>query len=417
MRILLINHYAGSVRHGMEYRPYYLAREWTRMGHTVRILAASRSHVRSVQPDVASTPVRELIDRIEYVWYPTPPYRGNGVRRVLNMLAFISQLWRRSRAISAEFRPNIVIASSTYPMDIWPARSIASQAGARLVFEVHDLWPLSPIELGGMSKWHPFIQVLGWSEAHAYRHADTVVSMLPNAAAYMRSRGMRPNAFHYIPNGVDPAEWRTSGSLTPDVARALDAVKKRGHVLVLYAGAHGLANSLDVLLDASGRLRGKAEIVLVGDGPERQRLARRVKAEERDNVTMVGPVPKQHIPALLQQADIAYLGLQSQPLFRFGISPNKLMDYMMSARPVVMAIAAGNDPVSEAKCGITVRPDDPDAIANAILELAGRTAEERAQLGENGRLYVLEHHAYQVLARQFLEACVSEDASTDEKRH
>jgi glycosyltransferase involved in cell wall biosynthesis len=241
--------------------------------------------------------------------------------------------------------------------------------------------------------------------------------MLPKAAEYMVSRGMRRGAFRYIPNGVDPAEWQSSEPLAPEVMVAIEAVRKRGRLLVLYAGAHGLANSLDVLLDASKLLRGTAEIVLVGDGPERERLASRVKNERLANVIMLGPVPKRTIPALLQEVDVAYLGLQSQPLFRFGVSPNKLMDYMMGARPIVMAIAAGNDPVREANCGITVHPDDPESIASAIIELSHRTVRERAQLGANGRRHVMEHHAYEVLARQFLEACTPADSMPDERRH
>lgn len=389
----------------MEYRPYYLAREWVRMGHAVRILAASYSHVRSVQPQPAAEPLAESIDQIEYVWYPTPPYRGNGARRVLNMATFVSQLWRRSHAISAEFRPDVVIASSTYPMDIWPAQRIAKHARARLVFEVHDLWPLSPIELGGMSRWHPFIGVVHWSETYAYRHADVVVSMLPKAREYMQSRGMPASAFHYIPNGIDPSEWTSSVALAPELAAALEAVRQRGRLVVAYAGAHGLANALDVLLDAANLLQATAEVILVGDGPERERLTLRVKNERLENVTMLGPIPKRSMPALLQAIDVAYLGLQSQPLFRFGISPNKLMDYMMSGRPVVMAIAAGNDPVTEAHCGVTVPPDDPSAVADAIRELSRTSAEARAQLGANGRRHVLEHHSYEVLARQFLQEC------------
>lgn len=391
----------------MEYRPYYLAREWCQMGHTVRILAASRSHVRSLQPSCGARPLCEVIDQIEYVWYPTPSYEGNGLRRALNMATFVAHLRLRSSAIASEFRPDIVIASSTYPLDIWPARRIALRARARLVFEVHDLWPLSPIELGGMSRWHPFIQLMHAAETHAYRHAHVVVSMLPAAHEYMRSRGMSESAFHYIPNGVDPNEWCTREPLMPDIALALEVLRKRGHLLVAYAGAHGLANALDDLLDAAKLLRGIADIVLVGDGPERARLASRVKNEQLSNVTMLGPVARRAIPTLLQSIDVAYLGLQPQPLFRYGVSPNKLMDYMMSARPIVMAIAAGNDPVTEANCGKSVPPGDAAAIASAVIELSGRSPQERAELGENGRRYVLERHNYQALAREFLRACGS----------
>ena len=185
MKLLLINHYAGSPRHGMEFRPYYLAREWVRAGHQVLILAASQSHVRSTQP----RPGGETIDGIAYCWYDTPEYQGNGLGRVRNIWSFCRQVWGDADILAREFQPDAVIASSTYPMDIWLARRIARRANqlrsapaggrTQLVYEVHDLWPLSPIELSGMSPRHPFALLCQKAENDAYRDADRVVSMLP----------------------------------------------------------------------------------------------------------------------------------------------------------------------------------------------------------------------------------------------
>lgn len=192
MRILYINHYAGSPRHGMEYRPYYLAREWVRLGHVVQIVGSSQSHIRSRQPQLAGHHrLDETIDGIQYTWFETPQYVGNGIGRVRNMSSFVSRLYFESKRLAAEFRPDVVIASSTYPMDIWPAHRIAKLANAKLVFEIHDLWPLTPMELGGMSKWHPFIMLLQAAEDYAYRHADAVVSMLPKVRQYVESRGRK----------------------------------------------------------------------------------------------------------------------------------------------------------------------------------------------------------------------------------
>ena len=405
LNILLINHYAGSPRHGMEFRPYYLAREWTRMGHQVQIVAGSYSHIRAQQPQMPPARHRdEIIDGIGYRWYATPGYRGNGVGRVRSMLSFLWHLWRDGRRLAGDFRPDVVIASSTYPMDIWPARRIARRAGARLVYEVHDLWPLSPMELGGMSRRHPFIVWVQMAEDHAYRHADKVVSMLPRALEHMRSRGMAADKFVYVPNGVDEAEWADPAPLPPEVAQQLERLKVNRLPIVAYVGTHGLANALDALLDAAAMLQGKAQLLLVGPGPERDRLLARVRQEGLANVTMLPSVPKQAVPSLLAEVDIAYIGLLPQPLFRFGVSPNKLMDYMMAAKPVLFSVRAGNDPVAEAGCGLTVPPDDPPAIARAIDALAARTVAERQAMGQAGRAYVLKNHTYPVLARRFLDA-------------
>ena len=411
MNILLINHYAGSTRHGMEFRPFYLAREWVRAGHRVQIVAASFSHIRARQPEFEGATLDEQIEGIDYHWLRTPAYTGNGLCRVKNMLAFMAGLWRGGPRLAREFHPDVVIASSTYPMDIWPARRIARLSQARLVYEVHDLWPLSPMELGGLSRWHPFIVWVQLAEDYAYRHADKVVSMLPKAMQYMCSRGMAAQKFAYVPNGVDEEEWANPADLPPQVKRSLDVLRAKGLPLVGYAGTHGLSNALDVLLDAASQLKGQAEVVIVGTGPDREALLARVTNEELSNVTMLPAIPKQSIPRFLDDVDIAYIGWHPNPLYRFGISPNKLMDYMMAGKPVVHSVSAGNDPVAEAGCGFTVPPGDAAAVAQAILKLSAMSEAQRKLLGAAGKAFILKNQTYPRLAANFLAATAKSGAS------
>jgi glycosyltransferase involved in cell wall biosynthesis len=417
LNILLINHYAGSVRHGMEFRPFYLAREWVRLGHRVRIVASSQSHIRAQAPDMKGRArLDETIDGVDYTWFATPAYRGNGLKRILNMLSFVWRLLREGRALAQDehnrqhARPDVVIASSTYPLDIWPARRIARLAGARLLFEVHDLWPLSPMELGGYSRWHPFIMLLQAAENYACRHADAIVSILPKVRTHLEAHGMAPHKLHIVPNGADPAEWlRTDGSLPAQAEQALAAARTDADCVVGYAGTHGLANALDTLLDAAALLRGRRiAFVLAGGGPEKVRLQRRAQAMALHKVHFLDPVPKQQVPALLRRFDLAYIGWQRQPLYRFGIAPNKLIDYMMAARPVLHAVEAGNDPVADAACGLTLAPEDPHALAAAILELAGKSEDERGAMGLRGQRYALDNLTYPVLGQRFLTACAGE---------
>jgi len=450
MNILLINHYAGSVRHGMEYRPYYLAREWVRLGHRVNIVASSESHIRSQAPQLkGAARLDETIDGIDYTWLATPPYRGNGAGRVRNMLAFVLRLRRDSEMLARTLQPDVVIASSTYPLDIWPASRIARRAGARLLFELHDLWPLSPMELGGYSRWHPFIMLMQAAEDFACRQADAIVSILPRVREHLEAHGMAPHKLHLVPNGVDPAEWQdaepdsggeprrepahapnhvtnhvpddvsTTGPggvhkhaqhhlatpLPPALDAALDELRMRGKFVVAYAGTHGLANALGTLLEAAALLRDRPiAFVLVGAGPDKPALVHRAAELGLANVQFFDPVPKSMVPALLRRIDLAYIGWRRQPLYRFGISPNKLIDYMMAARPVLHAVEAGNDPVAEAGCGMTVTPEDPRAVADGILALQAIGADARAALGRRGRAYALANHSYPVLGQRFLNA-------------
>lgn len=391
----------------MEFRPYYLAREWERAGHEVHIVASATSHLRSKQPDLGGRDrLEEDIDGVRYTWFDTPAYAGNGAARVRNMASFVSRLYGESRALAAT-GPDIVIASSTYPMDIWPAHRIARLAGAKLIFEIHDLWPLTPIELGRMPKWHPFIMLLQAAEDYAYRHADAVVSMLPKVHDYVQSRGLALDKLHVVPNGIDPSEWCAAGDDAPGELQAAAArLRAQGHAVIGYTGNHGVSNALETLLGAAKLLRDeKLAFVLVGGGPEKPALQRWAQAEQLGQVVFADPVPKARIPSLLPLFDVAYIGWRRQPLYRFGIAPNKLMDYMMAARPVLHAVEAGNDPVGEAGCGLTVTPEDPQATAQGIRALAGLSADERAAMGRRGREFVVKHLTYPVLAQRFLTAC------------
>jgi glycosyltransferase involved in cell wall biosynthesis len=409
VNILYIDHNAGTPQLGMEYRPYFLAREWVRAGHRVAVVAASFSHVRARQPDSSPRGTSQRIDGIDYHWIRTPRYAGNGVGRAVNIACFFGQLWRNARRLAQAFSPDVVIASSTYPMDIWVARRIAQSPGARrakLVYEVHDLWPLSLIELAGMSPYHPFARLCQHAEDAAYRDADCVVSMLPKVHEHMVARGLDLSRLTIVPNGVSPDDWTTPGeALRDDVAQAIARLRAAGRVVIGYAGSMGLPNALDTLLDAA-RLVQDAGLgfVLVGDGHERRRLEQRIAQETIANMTLLPPIPKAQIASFLSAIEIAYIGWRRSPIYRFGIAPNKLMDYMMAGCAVLHSVEAGNDPVAESGCGLTVAPESADAVARGLRVLAAKSAAERRAMGESGRAYVLANHGYPVLARRFLDA-------------
>lgn len=267
------------------------------------------------------------------------------------------------------------------------------------------MWPLSPIELGGMHRRHPFIMLVQAAEDYAYRHADAVVSLLPKVREYMESRGMAPHKLHCIPNGFDPEEWSgTERAVCADIGEAILSEKQAGKFAIGYAGSHGRPNSLDALLDAANCLTEKKfAFFLVGDGLEKLRLRQRVIDEKLTNVWMFDPVPKKEIPFLLSRFDAVYVGGPRAPLYRFGVSPNKLLDYMMAGIPVVYAIEAGNDPVAEAGCGYSVAAEDGTAIADAIARLARLSIEERRMMGARGREHAMRHYAYPQLAKKFLQ--------------
>lgn len=398
---------------GMEYRPYYLAKEWVNSGHNVTIVAASFSHLRRVNPKMEKGVQEEFIDGIRYVWLNTPRYKGNGVSRIRNMLQFI---WRLRYYVAEQLTnevPDAVIASSTYPLDVYAAHKVQKQHNARFIFEVHDLWPLSPMELGNMSARHPYIMLMQKAENDAYRFCDAVVSLLPCAKEHMCQHGLDIQKFNYLPNGIDVTEWdKADAKLPEEHLRVLNRLKNDEQFIIGYAGSHGVSNALDVLVDAArGTLNEEIAYVFVGSGPGKEIMIQQAEEMALNNVYFLPSVEKSAIPMLLNMFDVCYIGGQKSPLYRFGVSPNKLMDYMMAAKPIIYAVETGNDPIKEAGCGITVLPEDPEAIAQAINQLANMTQDARDSMGQRGRAYVIKNHDYRVIARQFLKILGSEYGS------
>ncbi len=404
MNIFLINHYAGSPEMGMEYRPYYLAKEWIKLGHSVTILAASFSHLRTKNPDFDEKIKIEQRDGIEFIWIKTPSYSGNGIGRIRNMFSFIKQTLYKASYFVKEFNPDVVIASSTYPSDNYVARKIAKLSGAKYIYEVHDLWPLSPMELGNMSKYHPFIMTMQHAESFAYRKADAVISLLPETKEHMVSIGLNPKKWYHIPNGIVVNEWHNINNPVPAVhQKVFDKLRNEHKIIIGYAGGHAISNSLNTLIETARLLKNENDLafVLVGDGNEKRNLMN--QAKDLKNVIFLDPVPKKSIPELLEHMDILFIGWNKSSLYRFGISPNKIFDYMMASKPIIHAVNAPNTFVHDANCGIAVEAENPHEIVDAILKLKNLPKSKLEQMGQNGCKFVTKYHDYRILAQQFIE--------------
>ena len=401
MNILYINHYAGSPEMGMEFRPYYLAREWVKMGHHVTIIAGDYSHLRRKNPIIEKDYKNEIIDGIEYVWLKTGEYSGNGVKRALTMERFVRKLMVNAKMIAKRWNPNVVIASSTYPLDTYAAQKIARLSNAKYIHEVHDMWPSTLYEVGGMSQKHPFVVLMQIAENSAYKHCDKCVSLLPYAKDYMVDHGLASDKFVNIQNGIVEEEWKESQAI-PEEHRTFFEQHSEQFV-VGYFGGHALSNALDRGLDVAKNFLGKNVIfVFVGDGVEKARLIQRAKDETINNAYFLPSVPKKAIPNLVSCFDCSFMTGMISPLYRFGLCLNKMYDSMMAAVPIVCAFDAPDTLVKTYNCGYQCGASEEETVA-AIKKMIALPSEERKRLGQNGRRAVLEHFTYEKLAKQFEE--------------
>lgn len=399
-RLWIFNHHAGAPDSGTGTRHFDLASHLGADRFDVTIFAAGFNHFTGREERLRGWQLKrtEIIDGVRFVWVRTIPYRENDGRRVASM---VSYLFVTIIAQLGHAAPTHVIGSTVHPLAALAGYLVARLRGAAFYFEIRDLWPQTLVDLGALREAAVVTRLLRALERFLVSRARAVITVLPGMDLYIRERGLNPRAIAYIPNGVD-LRRSAATSRSRAVSRVLE-LRAAGRFVTIYAGSHALVNRLDVVLDAAAnltRLHSRAHIVLVGDGRERLALQARAAALGLENVDFLGPVPRNEVAALLAESDVCLLHVTDSPVYRFGMSFNKLFDYLASGKPIIFACRAAYDPVAEAECGLSIAPDDADSLADAIRRLEHTPIGEREAMGRNGVRWVTEHHDMAMLAHR-----------------
>jgi glycosyltransferase involved in cell wall biosynthesis len=421
-RVWIVNHYASTPDHAAGTRHFDLARELVKRGHQVTIFAAGLGHqTGKAKAHLASGSLfrGEWLDGVRFVWLRTTPYYGNTWRRQLNMVSFLVAIV----VVQLRYeRPDTIIGSTVHPFAAFGAWLIAKLRGADFVFEIRDLWPQTLVDLGAMRVGSPGERLLRTIEAFLVRRASVVITLLPGMREYLVGRGLPAHHVVYIPNGADLAAFAASapvGSQPEAGRRSLEEINRLradGRFVFGYLGSFGRVNRVDIIVQAAvlaeRRDPGRIGVVLIGVGPEQPEVERLAAATP---AARLGPaVPKQFVPAILRALDATVVHTTYTPVYRYGISFNKLFEYMAAERPVVFACDSAYDPVKATGAGLTVWPDDPERLASAFLELAGATPEARAAMGSAGRDYVAREHNFDHLG-EVLNAVIEGRLATNRR--
>ena len=393
---------AGGTRH------YDFAREFVKQGNQVLIFASGFNHRTRKEERLQEGQIyrRENVNDVEFCWIRTPGYyRGNDWRRMVNMLCYsIRVVWI---GIRLRGNPDIILASSPHILTGLAGWILAKLKRAAFIFEVRDLWPLTLIEIGGYNRKNLLVLILGLIERSLYCCANKIVVLMPKASDYISSLGIPVNKVIYIPNGANPELFSDSDiGLPSELSEIIGNLRSRGKFLVGYAGAYGIVNNLDSIIEAAKLLQEKGKenfhFILVGGGTEKSRLINLANILGLNNITFFDPIPKKMVPVFLKKIDVAIKPGRLTRLGSYGVTPNKIFDYMASATPIVWVSNSINNPVEEAKCGVSVYSEDSDGIVNAVIELRNISENERCEMGLRGYNYVMMHHSVPDLATRLL---------------
>ncbi len=394
MHILLIHQAFAALDEPGGTRHHELARFLISKGHQVTVIASPVSYLTGS----ASQKKEESLNGLTII--RPRVYSAHHKSFFHRLLAFFS--FALSSFFAGLVVQNVDVVWGTSPpiFQGWTAWLLARLKGAKFLFEVRDLWPDFAIAVGVLK--NPLlIKMSLWLERFLYRHADQVMVNSPGYVEHVSSRGAQ--RVELIPNGADPGMFHPldMGSQF----RASNHLQNR--FVVLYAGAHGISNDLEVVLESARLLARRLDIhfVLLGDGKEKANLQARARQLGVRNVTFLPPVPKTcpegerggGMGAALAGADACLAILKPLDAYKTTY-PNKVFDYMAAGRPVILAIDGVIRQVVEAAgCGLFCEPGNAQALADAVLKLAAHR-DAALRMGLAGRAYLEQHFSREVMA-------------------
>lgn len=404
MNIWYINPYSGGPGLARSYRPFYLAREWNLLGLKATVISSGYHHLLYRAEEAKDS---AIIGGVSYLFIKTNKYSGNGLGRVWNMLCFSVGLLKLLSFRGQAEAPNVVIYSSPHLFGVLPAKLLAMRYKAKFILEVRDIWPMSLVQLAGASRFHPFVIVNGVLEKASYLLADKIVGLPSNLRLRVLDLLSNPPPVMHVGNGFLASDL-DKVNLCDEIGlvKVIRKLRSNNSVIAIYGGAHGEPNALSQFISAAKKLKdqgSKIVLVFVGEGGLKPQLQLMAKDFKLDNVLFIDAVKKNELYAAYLEVDMAFLGWLDKPIYRYGISPNKLSEYMGFGLPVLHATSSDHDPIRVSGGGLSVGAGDVEQICKGFIELEKMGREARQRMGVKGREYVEEHYSYKKLACRYAE--------------
>ncbi|GAA3711964.1 glycosyltransferase family 4 protein [Terrabacter ginsenosidimutans] len=401
MRIGLINHYAVPPSAAGGTRHWDLANAWDAGGHTVRILASSFNHFeQSTTSQMARR--TEIGRRSVLLALDARPYEGNGIGRAVGMLSFALRVLRSRRELGDV---DVVVGSSPHPFSALSAAFVARRRKVPFVYEIRDLWPQTLVDMGAMRRDSVAAKFLYAVERWTVRAADGVVFLPPQADRYMAERGLSARRALHAPNSAPPFEPPdgSPGQRAGEVLEQVDAWRRDGRRVFCYAGTVGRANGLRAVVDAFKKpeVSGSAALVVCGDGPEREALE--ALALPSENIKFVGHVPKSDAFRIVDGVDVALFHLLDAPVFQYGLSPNKLVDYLNIGKPILYAGPAVPNPATGSNASFDALPGEATSIAAAVERFVALGDDELAGMASAARGHASRNFSTKMVAETYVK--------------
>ncbi|MGY0217556.1 glycosyltransferase family 4 protein [Endozoicomonadaceae bacterium StTr2] len=398
--ICFINQYATTPDYGMGGRSYYLASELAKQGHQVYLIAASFSHIQNKNPSVTeNSKVEDIHANFKIIWLKVPKYeKAHSKQRVLNWFIFSFKLLFIKNVLPIKI--DCILYSSPALIGFLSAKYLSAKFNSRLIFDVRDIWPLTLTEIGNYKRHHPFIMFLQWIEKKAYKDSDLITSNLKKISLHCEKFNISKEKIKWIPNGI-----KINKRFEKISNSAVQKKIPKDKFIVGYIGTIGLANAIDTLLGAAQNLvkHDGIHFVVVGDGNSKKNLEFQANEKRINNITFIDAVPKNDVPLIINCFDACFIGSRRKSIYQYGLGANKIPEYMISKKPLILSYSGACNPVIDYDIGVSAPADDSDSLAKAIIDLYEMPQSTIKAMGERSYNVAMTLYNYELISKKLAE--------------
>ena len=382
----------GTPAQGWGDRHYFMSKHYDKSRYKATIFSANQCHMYTEPVNFSGNFWVTSYKGIDYCWVKVNAYsKANSLKRIISWFLFTFKLFflpKQKLGI-----PDIIVVSSMPMFPILPALYFKYRYGVKIIFEVRDIWPLTILQMGGYKKGHPFVLLMRAIEKIAYRYSDYLVSVLDKAYLHFEKSTNRKFRFQWISNGIDEEVLMKES----DCIELMPNKK----FIVGYAGKMNISNAVEFIVDTAIQLKDNQNIhfVFIGDGDEKDALIER--AQGLSNITFIAKVKKHELHSLVKRFNVAIISFRKLDVYKFGVSTNKLFDYLMAGVPILMASSYEHEAYTQSGAVLRVEAEDVEAMADAITSLANSPAEDVKKIGLLGRDFASNNFTFKQLAKRY----------------
>ncbi len=399
MKIAIVSQYSSPVEYGTYHRHFDLGKELREKGHEVIIVTASHHHFLHRDYTEEGVVSKHSFDSLDTYLIKTKSYEhAHSAVRIINWFLFTIRLFIYRNKVFKDIPTHIIVSSpSLFPFLIGIYYKIVKRS--KFVIELRDMWPRTLIEVGKISRFHPLILLMSFVEKAGYYWSDFIISTFPYGNKHVSEKIKKPFRHTCIPQGFDDQYMSNSKPLSNDyIGKYLPSDK----FIICYAGTIGLTNSLDTILEASKKLDKMYKdiyFLFVGEGKMKNEYQQ--KTQNQSNIAFAPRIEKSQVQSLLKKVNIVYDSVNNVPLYDYGISRNKWIDYMFAGKPVLLSCSSkGLSMINESDCGFIVPSENPEALEQEIVRISSISEESLKSIGFKGQKFVKENRTFRVLAEQ-----------------